>query len=157
MAKLKNTNKRRKRQQRQKSSKYENKGFTFTFEDTNLQDQYVKVWEHYNTILPAFPKPKNVAWVDAKSLTQGKNAKDLAIIENVYERTSDLKRDVKADKHKYASFQEYVDESNEKTINNYIKQVYKFFEEVEKTTGSKILNAGDTRYNILYYINNPDG
>lgn len=157
MAKLKKASKALKKQKQAQSSKFEYKGFTFRFEDSTLQENYVKMWKHYAEILPSFPKPISVGWSDAKSLTQGKNAKDLAIIENVYERTSDLKRDIKADKHKYASFQEYVDDSNEKTINNYIKQVYKFFEEVEKTTGSKILNAGDTRYNILYYINNPDG
>lgn len=155
MAKKPSLNK-KKKQQQQNSSRYEYKGFKFATDDEQLQERYVTAWQYYANVLPEFPKPKLVGWADAKSMTSGSNAKDLAVIENVYTRQSDLMGDVASGKHKYQLFDDLGQDLKSKTINNYIKDVYKFFSRIEKTTGSKILNASDTRYNIVYYIDHPD-
>ena len=69
--------------------------FNFRFEDEQLQQRYKAAWEEYNKVLPNFPMPKEVGYIQAVSLVRGKQKKNLDDVKNVFTRTDDLKGDVK--------------------------------------------------------------
>ena len=68
-----------------KQSTYERDGFVFLFDDEELQKEYIHEYNHFNNLFVEkgkvkLPKPKKIAYIDAKSLVSGKNQEKLTEI-----------------------------------------------------------------------------
>lgn len=131
--------------------------FNFQFEDEQLQKRFQSAWEEYNKVLPKFPMPKSVGYIEAKSLVSGKNKNKLDKIKDVYSRDDDLKGDVESLHHKNTVLDDISKSITQKSINNYITQIQKKFKRIEqsrphKTSSFNIYsNPQDVRYNYVYY------
>lgn len=146
--------------QKQKDSSTSIGEFNFQFEDERLQQQYKALWEEYNKVLPDFPMPKSVGYIEARGFVSGKTKKKLDNIKHVFTRTDDLKGDVEALHHKNTVLDDIKKSINQTDMNNYIKNINKKFDRIEQSNPHimskiNILNTNKTRYNYVYYQDHP--
>lgn len=135
--------------------------FNFRFEDEQLQQRYKTAWEEYNKVLPNFPMPKEVGYIQAVSLVRGKQKKNLDDVKNVFTRTDDLKGDVEALHHKNTVIDDVKKSIQEKSVDNYITDIKKKFKRIGGSNPHKrsiidiINDPKNTRYNYVYYKDHP--
>lgn len=139
-------------------STYERDGFTFLFDDEELQKEYIHEYNYFNNLFVEkgkvkLPKPKKITYIDAKSLVSGKNQEKLTNIENVYKQL-DYDWEEKGNMHKRHLFQESVKENDgSQEISHFIKSTESLFEELaEATKVADIVNKKQVRYNVVYYV-----
>lgn len=156
MARGRNLKKQRKQKQaQQKSSSYEKDGFVFAFDDEQLQERYITQYNFYNEELGGIkqnlPQPSRISYAIAKSLTQGKNKKDLDYILDVY-RQKDMTWQAKGGKHKEHIFKEARKEvDGSKQMSQYIKAMNKAIDKLNEVTGKEIKGETKVRYHMVYY------
>lgn len=139
-------------------STYERDGFVFLFDDKQLQKEYIHEYNKFNNLFVEkgkvkLPKPKKIAYIDAKSLVSGKNQEKLTEIENVYKQL-DYDWEQKGNMHKRHLFQEAVKENDgSQEISQFIKSTENLFEELaEATNVPDIVNKKRVKYNVVYYV-----
>lgn len=133
--------------------------FNFQFDDERLQNQYISAWKNYEKVLPKFPKPKSVGYIDAVSLTRGKNKDRLDDIKDVFTRNNgeDTKGDSEGIHHRNTTLEDIEKSIKQTDINNYIKKVSKGLKDVEESAAKKgkdfdIYNQPNkVRWNYVYY------
>jgi len=148
---------------KQKDLKISQGEFNFQFDDERLQQQYMSAWKNYEKVLPNFPKPKSVGYIDAVSLTRGKNKERLDDIKDVFTRNNgeDTKGDSEGIHHRNTVIEEIKKSIQQTDINNYIRKVDNEFKNVEKSAAKKgkyfdIYNQPNkVRWNYVYYKNHP--
>lgn len=139
-------------------STYEREGFVFLFDDEELQEEYINEYRHFNNLFVekgrvSLPRPKKIAYNDAKSLVSGKNQDKLTEIENIYKQL-DYDWEEKGNMHKRHLFQEAVKEnSGSQEISHFLESVDDLFEELAKVTGvPSIKDVKEVNYNIVFYV-----
>lgn len=139
-------------------STYERDGFTFLFDDEELQKEYIHEYNYFNNLFVEkgkvkLPKPKKIGYNDAKSLVSGKNQEKLTNIENVYKQL-DYDWEEKGNMHKRHLFQEAVKENDgSQEISHFIKSTEALFKELEDATKvDSIVNEKRVKYNVVYYV-----
>lgn len=148
---------------KQKDSKISSGEFNFQFDDERLQQQYISAWKNYEKVLPNFPKPKSVGYIDAVSLTRGKNRDTLDDIKDVFTRNNgeDTKGDSEGIHHRNTTIEDIKKSIKETDINNYIKKVSKGLKDVELSASKKgkdfdiYTQPNKVRWNYVYYKNHP--
>lgn len=133
--------------------------FNFQFDDERLQQQYMSAWKNYEKVLPNFPKPKSVGYIDAVSLTRGKNKDSLEDIKNVFTRNNgeDTKGDSEGIHHRNTVIEEIKKSIKQTDINSYIRKVDKEFKKVKESAKKKGVifdiyeNPSQVRWNYVYY------
>lgn len=133
--------------------------FNFQFDDERLQKQYMSAWKNYEKVLPNFPKPKSVGYIDAVSLTRGKNKDSLEDIKNVFTRNNgeDTKGDSEGIHHRNTVIEEIKKSIKQTDINSYIRKVDKEFKKVQESAKKKGVifdiyeNPSQVRWNYVYY------
>lgn len=133
--------------------------FNFQFDDERLQQQYMSAWKNYEKVLPNFPKPKSVGYIDAVSLTRGKNKDSLEDIKNVFTRNNgeDTKGDSEGIHHRNTVIEEIKKSIKQTDINSYIRKVDKEFKKVQESAKKKGVifdiyeNPSQVRWNYVYY------
>lgn len=144
---------------KQKDLKVSQGEFNFQFDDERLQQQYISAWKNYEKVLPNFPKPKSVGYIDAVSLTRGKNKDKLDDIKDVFTRNNgeDVKGDSEGIHHRNTVIKAIKKSIQQTDINNYIKKVDSEFKRVEERAKNKgvvfdIYNQPNkVRWNYVYY------
>lgn len=144
---------------KQKDLKVSNGEFNFQFDDERLQQQYMSAWKNYEKVLPNFPKPKSVGYIDAVSLTRGKNKDKLDDIKEVFTRNNgeDTKGDSEGIHHRNTIINDIKKSIKQTDINNYIKKVRKDLKEVEESAEKKgkhfdiYTQPNKVRWNYVYY------
>ena len=145
--------------QKQKDLKVSSGEFNFQFDDERLQQQYMSAWKNYEKVLPNFPKPKSVGYIDAVSLTRGKNKENLDKIKDVFTRNNgeDTKGDSEGIHHRNTVIDAIKKSIKQTDINNYVKKVKNEFKKVEKSAKKKGVkfdiyeNPNQVRWNYVYY------
>lgn len=144
---------------KQSDEKISKSEFNFQFDDERLQQQYIRAWKNYEKVLPNFPQPKSVGYIDAVSLTRGKNKDKLEDIKNVFTRNNgeDTKGDSEGIHHRNTIIEDIKKSIKQTDINSYIKKVDNDFKQIEKSAKKKGVifdiyeNPSDVRWNYVYY------
>lgn len=151
----------RRRNQKKTKTKTRNRqlgGFEFTFDDEQLQRQYVDDWNYYNNSIGGvygLPKPTRVNYIMADGLVNGNVGKQLERIDSVYSRTNDLEYN-KAAKHKYGLFNDYQKEASKQTgLGKYAKVMNSLLDKLEEASGARPENTTHVNYNVVWYAMNP--
>lgn len=134
-------------QNKRKSPTYERDGYKFAFDDERLQSKYIATFENFREKFPDLPQEKVISWVNAKSLTAGKDFERLSDAEDIYDRTSDTKN-AKNDKHHKLTL--FDMEIGGTTVNNWLKNLDSLKAEIIKTGGGSF-DDSTVRYNFVYY------
>lgn len=134
-------------QNKRKSPTYERDGYKFAFDDERLQSKYIATFENFREKFPDLPQEKVISWVNAKSLTAGKDFERLSDAEDIYDRTSDT-NNAKNDKHHKLTL--FDMEIGGTTVNNWLKNLDSLKAEIIKTGGGSF-EDGTVRYNFVYY------
>lgn len=144
---------------KQSDEKISKSEFNFQFDDERLQQQYISAWKNYEKVLPNLPQPKSVGYIDAVSLTRGKNKDKLEDIKNVFTRNNgeDTKGDSEGIHHRNTIIEDIKKSIKQTDINNYIKKVDTEFKQVEESAKNKGItfdiyeNPSQVRWNYVYY------
>lgn len=144
---------------KQKDSKISQGEFNFQFDDERLQQRYINAWKNYEKVLPNFPKPKSVGYIEAVSLTRGKNKKKLDDIKEVFTRNNgeDTKGDSEGIHHRNTVIDEIKKSITQTDINNYVKKVRNGLKDVEESASKKgkdfdiYTQPNKVRWNYVYY------
>lgn len=141
-----------------KYSTYDREGFSFRFDDEQLQQRYITTWKHFNNILggnEGLPHPSVISYAHAVGLTRGKTYEEISDLEDIYTDLKDHKYN-SGGKHKYGLFEEERQKvSGSKTIEKFIKQMNNFMQEVNKATQEVPTKEKILRYNIVWYQRHP--
>lgn len=142
---------------------YESDGFTFVFDDEELQKEYVTTWNHFNDLLSGkanLPLPDKVQYQDATSLTRGRNFKALSRFENIYEQ-NDNSWQQKGGLHKNWLFNEALKDSDgSQDISTYIKNVNHYLDRLADESGvssNSLKGSNRLRYHKVFYGNQQSG
>lgn len=148
---------------KQKDLKISQGDFNFQFDDERLQQRYMTAWKEYDKVLPNFPKPKSVGYIEAISFTRGKNQKKLDDIKEVFGRNNgeDTKGDSEGIHHRNTTLEDIKKSITQTDINNYIKKVSNDLKDVEVSASKKgkdfdiYTQPNKVRWNYVYYKNHP--
>lgn len=137
--------------------KTEYKGIEFTFDDQQLQDEYIKERDKFEKLEINFIEP--VTYNDAKSLINGKMQQRLKKLLAKYEK---LDNNYSAGLlHKGNLYDKVREEYSESTPVDQIEKIMQLFEKVKKATdewnANHKNNNGQQKYNIVYYRDSNEG
>lgn len=135
------------KQSKRKSPIYERDGYKFAFDDEQLQKDYIFQFEHFKKIFPDLPEQKVVSYVDARSLTRGKDRTRLDDAEDIYISKTNT-TNARTDKHHKLVL--FDNEIGGTTVNNWLKNFDKLKADIIKTGGGSF-EAGTVRFNFVYY------
>lgn len=154
----KNIKKVNKQKQNKQVTVFEKGDVTFRFEDESLQDAYLDALKKYDILELNLPKVK-VSYVDAKSITQGKDKDRLDEWLERYEK--DDNDYSKGSKHKDGMFDKIIDSTSSNNFRYQLKKLDKYWTLIQKanekwgttTKKGKTVN----RYNVVWYSNTGQG
>ena len=138
-------------------STYQRDGFTFLFDDEELQRDYIKRFNQFNNIFKggntSLPQPNKITYVDAFSLIRGKNFKELTRLENIYKQNDNNWMKKGGGKVKYYFFDKAIrDAQGSQEISHFTKALDGYIKEIEKATEvDDIEGKSQVKYNIVYY------
>lgn len=147
-----------KQKQNKQVSVFEKGDVTFRFDDESLQDAYLDALKKYDILELNLPKVK-VSYVDAKSITQGKDKDRLdEWLERYEQNDNDYLR---GSKHKDGMFDKIIDSTSSNHFRYQIKKLDKYWTLVQKANNKWGTTTKDghkvNRYNVVWYTNAGEG
>lgn len=154
----KSSKKTNKQKQNQQVSVFEKGDVTFRFDNETLQDEYLDALKKYEILEINLPKVK-VSYVNAKSITQGKDKKRLDTWLERYEKNDNDYS--KGSKHKDGMYDKILEETSNNNFRYQLNKLDKYWTLVQKanakwgttTRKDKTVN----RYNVVWYTNAGEG
>lgn len=173
MAKYNKKSKKQNNDKKENTSLFEVGIFTFRFDDTGLQNEYIEAYNKYKVL--EINLPTTVGYNDAKSITKGTYNPEA---KKQTKRTRTLNRKDKLDRllafyeendfsyqsgerHKYGMYEKIMDEYKDKSFHFQIDKLFEFKQLIDKETAKfgDTTKKGSTvrRYNIVWYTTGNEG